>query len=44
MDCVDAGRNKHREKDERQERDEGKHNSLTFSTGEGLIFDSERPI
>jgi len=44
MDCVDASRNKHRKKDQRQERDEGKHNSLTFFTEGGLIFDSGRPI
>jgi hypothetical protein len=42
MDRVDAGRNEHRKQDQRQEGDEGKHNSLTFSTQWGFVFDSER--
>jgi hypothetical protein len=44
MGRVDAGRNEHRKQDQRQQGDEGKHNSLTFSTGEWLFFDSERSI
>src|ERR1700757_3988911 len=45
MYYMDAGRNKDRKQDQRQHRDDGKHDCLTFSKqGKGLFCDSERSI